>query len=120
MNFMEEIVFSYEGVTFVPPCADTRDFGNFARHLRTALKKECAKHGLTLKKFNRGHFECSAFVEAPSGKTCYLHINDVRDEASAFERVLYRIVRDERDFSGGVNHFAPFATVVEKVAQLCE
>ena len=120
MNFMEEIVSSYEGVTFVPPCADTSDFGDFARHLRTALKKECAKYGLTLKKFNRGYFEISAFLQAPSGKLCYLHISDVRDEESAFERVLYRAARDEHDFTGGMNHFAPFATVVAKAAQLCE
>ena len=117
---MEEIVSSYEGVTFVPSCADTRDFGDFARHLRIALQKECAAHGLTLKKFNRGYFEVSALVEAPSGKMCYLHISDVRDEASAFERVLYRTARDDRDFTGGMNHFASLANVVEEVARLCE
>ena len=120
MNFMEKLQADYAGVEFESSCYETKEFASFARKCKTALKKECVAHGLELKKFSKGHFEVSAFLKAPTGKMCYLHIGDMRDGARAFGRVLYRTARDQRDFSGGMNHFAPLANVVEKVAQLCE
>lgn len=120
MNYMEKLQNEFAGVTFESSCYETKEFASFARKSKNALKKECATYGLELKKFSKGHFEVSAFLQASSGKMCYLHIGDMRDGVRAFERVLYRTARDERDFSGGMNHFAPFANVVEEAAQLCE
>ena len=120
MNFMEKLQSDFAGVTFESSCYETKEFASFARKCKNALKKECATHGIELKKFNKGHFECSAFLQASSGKMCYLHIGDMRDGVRAFERVLYRTARDDRDFTGGMNHFASLANVVEEVARLCE
>lgn len=82
----------------------TPEFAAFSNLFRSYLKSGAKDAGLKVASYTRGHFEASAFIEAPSGKLAYISISDVRDNrGAAAEQLLYRTAEHLKDFSGGIN-----------------
>ena len=109
---------------FEDSCYLTPEFASFARSLKMALNKDCKSCGLELITFLCGHFYVSAFLRnSVTGKIVYIDMGDVRAQICgkwSLDNVLYRSARDEKDYTGGHNMFAPLPQLLERVKALTE
>lgn len=82
----------------------TPEFAAFSKLFHSYLKSGAKDVGLKVASYSRGHFDASAFIEAPNGKLAYISISDVRhNRGAAAEQLLYRTAEHLKDFSGGRN-----------------
>lgn len=89
-----------------------------------ALNKDCKSCNLDLVSFLRGHFYVSAFLRnSVTGKIVYINVGDVRAQICGkwpLDNVLYREAKDDKDYMGGHNMFAPLPQLLERVLALTE
>lgn len=78
-------------------------FKSFARKFKNDLAKELAKYGCEITAFNTGHYYISGFFRNENDDCFYFYISDVR--YFPLKQIMYRIARDEKDFTGGRNCF---------------
>ena len=86
----------------------TPEFAAFSNLFHSYLKSGAKDVGLNVISFSRGHFEASAFIEAPNGKFAYVSLSDVRGNSPASsKKILYRTAKHAKDFHGGNNLWLP-------------
>jgi len=86
----------------------TEQFKKFYTTFKREFKKELLTIGATDIVFSRGHFYVSGFYTI--GETMYyFSLPDVRGKNnpdSCMNKLLYRTVKDYKDYSGGMNKYA--------------
>lgn len=92
--------------------------GEFAPVLRRELKAAAKKIGAEAK-VEYNYFDCSA-VFKKDGKHVYVHIGDVRDggRGTWYDRVLFRTMEHEKDWTGGSNNYCSFDQIGECVNRM--
>lgn len=66
---------------------------------------------------NGALFGCSGFVTDPgTGRIVYV-ITD-HNHGLSYDKALYRTAEHDKDYTGGVNHFATYADLAAKVVEL--
>lgn len=89
--------------------------GEFLPLARRELKKMAANMGAELI-FNSGYFYYSAFFKKDD-KCVYINVSDVRYN-NWYDKVLFRTAKNEKDYSGGSNHFCSYDNLENEVNTL--
>lgn len=87
---------------FESSSSKTPEFMTFTKVFKKEFTSELKNIGATNIKFNVGHFYISGFFTV-NCQAYYFSISDVR--SSSFE-LLYRTVKDYKDYTGGQNRYA--------------
>ena len=111
MNF-KSLYKKYNGVYMESSCYDTPEFLAFVSAFKRGLKAAAKKEGFTVTAFSKGHFEVSGFIRRDDGRCLYFRVGDMRF-SDAVNTVLYRFVKDEKDYRGEFNRYAPLDRLVE-------
>lgn len=90
------------------------DFLMFSREFKKYLKEICKNTGFELIKFNRGHYDISAFIKK-NDNYLYISVPDVRFNSFWHENVLIRKAKDETDYIGKSNHFVRMDDLEEAI-----
>ena len=91
-------------------CVCSKEFKQFASDIRSFIRSAADKCGGTLARFSTGHYDCSGFIQK-GAHYVYFSYEPTRmapinlDRSDPMEGVLYRTAKNERDFTGGQNHF---------------
>ncbi len=109
---------SWVGFNFHSSSGLTDEFEAFSSEFRAHIKK-ILPEGASLAAWNRGHFDCSGFIER-SGKFVYFSTNDVRGNDDWFDNLLIRTAKNLKDYTGGHNNFTSLAEFKLKVSKLLE
>lgn len=88
--------------------------GEFIPVLKKEFKNLAKKMGAELVSFKGGHFISSAFFKK-GNKYVFVSLSDVRYNSNWFERILYRSARDEKDYTGGGNHYCSYDKLGENL-----
>jgi len=92
------------------------DFIVFAKLYRKWLKEVIRP--LTIAKFNRGHYYCSAIL-TDRHRFIYLSFSDVRHFPSEWmNNILIRTVNNITDFTGGPNHYTTMEHLSHDIQEL--
>lgn len=86
----------------------TPEFMAFYKTFKSELTAELKKRGCTQIEVGRGHFYCSGFFTAPSGKIYYFSLPDVRgirEGGGHFGSMMYRTAEHYKDYTGGMNRY---------------
>ncbi|MCD7832946.1 MAG: hypothetical protein LUH00_02995 [Lachnospiraceae bacterium] len=96
------------------------DYKKFQRNMRSDLRKQAADNHMVIQEFSGSHYEFSAILKSETtGKLVFVSISDVRFFKNQwFNHVLFRRMKDEKDYSGGNNHFCSWPEIGRKAAQL--
>ena len=102
----------------------SEEFKLFARELRNALKSEAKKKSMSLASFTVGHYFVSGFFEKDQ-KFVYFQFDVRRYErpidlfaGDYMNGFLYRSAKNEKDYTGGQNHFCSCAELMNQVDHL--
>ena len=80
------------------------------------LRSLCKIHGWELVNVGRNHYNFSAFIRNAENKHVYLSISDVRFFNNEwYYHILIRTAKNERDYLGGMNHYACLTTLSESI-----
>lgn len=99
------------------------DFKNFARDMKNALRFELTALGIKIVEFNVGHYYVSAFCER-DGRYVYLSYSMPRyapvslDGIDPLNGFLYRQAKNEKDYTGGTNHFCNWKSLSTNIDSL--
>lgn len=94
------------------------DFKSFNIKFRNAIKK-LLPNEYAIHSWNRGHYYCSAVIEAPKGKFIYISIPDVRHWTNEwFTNILCRTMKHDKDWTGGPNHYTTLFTFTQDIEKL--
>lgn len=98
----------------------SKSYLHFQQDMREDLVSQCKKYGIELRKFSGNHYCFSAILYSPDkDKFAYLSIPDVRYFPLQWrDKVLYRIMKDERDYTGGTNLYSSWDDVVKNIKTL--
>lgn len=87
----------------------SESFKTFAKEFYSSLKRRFA-----VTRFNIGHYDVSGFLRH-NGKVIYYSYSVPRGELpvntrakDAMNGILIRTAKDEKDYTGGINHFTNF------------
>jgi len=102
----------YKG--FESSSSKTPEFKAFAKIFAKEFKSELTSVGCKDIKFNVGHFYITGFFTTLEGQAIYFSTPDVRDLGYGIEtnpnnsmnQLMYRRVKDYKDYTGGVNRHA--------------
>jgi len=102
---------------FESSCSLTPEFAEFFKVFKKEFKKEMETVGAKDFVFHRGHFYVSGFFTIGT-QAWYFSLSDVRDmdyilaynPDSCMAKLLYREVKDYKDFTGGQNRYAKIET----------
>lgn len=102
----------------------TEEFKNFYKTFKTEFTRELKSIGATNIVFSRGHFYISGFFTA-NNQFWYFSIPDVREFSyglfhnpnSCMTKLLYREVKDYKDYTGGHNRYATIK--LDMAADIC-
>ena len=83
----------------------TPEFKAFARIFKKEFTSELKSIGATDIVFSVGHFYISGFFTIGT-QAWYFSIPDVRGSEHKMPQLLYRIAKDYKDYTGGINHYA--------------
>lgn len=123
MSSMENFVKKYKNMVFESSSFETPQFKKFASSFSRALKKDAKEGTFEIVNISKGHFEISGFLKhKESGKFIYFAIPDVRWAIGGtwYDHVLYRLAKDDGDFTGGLNNFAPLSKLLASATKLVE
>lgn len=105
--------------TFSSGSTTGKDYKTFQTKYINYLRSLCKLHGWELVNVGRGHYNFSAFIRNEESKYIYLSISDVRYFNNEwYYHILIRTAKHERDYRGGLNHFACLTTLSESVQRL--
>lgn len=107
------------GYYFESSTRKTSEFKAFARDFKKALKKELPNYII---KFNVGHFDIYCFAyNSFTGNNVYISISDVRFfRDDWYNNILIRKVINDKDYTGGMNHYTTFPEIKEMADRLTE
>lgn len=108
--------------TFSSSSSAEKDYLTFQQEMRQDLKNQASKYNLLLHSFNKNHYCFSAVLKDKNeNKYIYVSMSDVRGIGKKlFNSVLYRTMQNEKDWTGGNNHFCNWDSVGEKARELIE
>lgn len=88
---------------FSTGCTVGKDYVQFQKAMRADLESNISNYGMEINSFQKGHYDFSAVIEK-EGKFIYISIADVRYFKNEwFTDVLYRTMKHDKDWTGGVN-----------------
>lgn len=97
------------------------DYKEFERKYRNYLKNMCKTYDWELAKFNKNHYEFSAFIKNEEGKYVYLSISDVRFFPREWEdHILIRRADSPTDYTGGANFYSSLILLDANIELLFE
>lgn len=123
MSSLENFIKKYKNVRFESLSFETPVFAKFASSFRRALRKDVKESPFEVVRLSKGHFEMSGFLRhKETGKFIYFSLPDVRWAIGGmwYDHVLYRLAKDDRDFTGGLNNFAPLSKLLASATKLVE
>lgn len=102
---------------FVSSTTQTKEFRNFARSYKKALKQNLPD-GIKIAAFNTNHFCISGFV-TDGEKYVYFSVSDVRFFPNEwYHHILIRTAKDTSDYTGGMNQYTTLKDFGRKVQRL--
>lgn len=108
------------GFAFSTGSTTGSDYLAFEKNMRADLKKQAEANGMELYAFHKNHYEfCAVLREKETGAFAYISISDVRFFKDEWHRsTLYRTMKNEKDWTGGANHYAPWKDIGKAVKDL--
>ena len=96
-----------------------KDYKTFQTKYINYLRSLCKLNGWKLVNVGRNHYNFSAFIRNAENRHVYLSISDVRFFNNEwYYHILIRTAKNERDYLGGMNHYACLTTLSESVQRL--
>lgn len=118
MGIFSEIE-KYRDYEFSSGCTVGEDYKTFQRKYRNAIKKMCDTYGWELVKFNKGHYEFSAYIRNEEGKYVYMAISDVRYNPNKWlDRILIRRAWSLTDSVGCVNFYSDLCLLDANISMI--
>lgn len=120
MNTKERIIKNWGVVEFDSSSGNTEQYKKFAREFKKTIKEE-TKDDFELVKFDVGAFYVSGFLKniAKPEKFIYFSISDVRHFRNEWHNhILIRTAENEKDYTGGPNHYTELSSFSENVSKL--
>lgn len=107
---------------FSTGCTTGEDYKKFQHQMKSDLKKQAAKEGLELHRFNPNHYEFSAVLSKnfdSETRFVFVSISDVRFFKNQWaDHVLVRTMAHDHDWTGGRNTFCRWEDVAEHAVSL--
>lgn len=127
VSAVEELIKKYNGHAFEDCISVTsKDFESFCRKLKNALKKDALAMGFTDVTLTKGHYYLSGFLNRDD-QYVYYSFSVERGETPTYldkndcmHAFLYRTAKDDKDFSGGANHFCRLSELLVKTKELMD
>lgn len=96
------------------------DYLAFQRAAKKDLKNIAQSAGFQLHGFNPNHYCFSAVLQHEgTGAFVYVSVGDVRGPAGRwYDRVLYRTMRHEKDWTGGINQWCRWDELAAALSQM--
>jgi hypothetical protein len=90
------------------------DTKQFFRDFRSDIKAQCKYTGMALHSMSVNYFVASGFLRnTGSNRLVYFSISDIRYWNDAWnDRILYRNVRHDKDWTGGMNQVCRLADLI--------
>jgi len=97
----------------------TSEFSKFASDFKRAVLGNLSP-GQSLVNWSRGHFYVSGFINQGE-RFVYFSVSDVRHFFNDwYYHILVRTAKNEKDYTGGVNHYATLPYFGKAVSELLE
>lgn len=102
----------------------SKEAKSFVTAFKNYLKRNLPA-GYEVESLSAGHYYCSGFVKKED-KYIYLSYDiprygeAINFETSGVNGVLYRTAKNNKDFTGGGNHFCSINNVIESIISLME
>ena len=98
----------------------SKQYRDFESDYKNVLKEMCKELGFELKDFSKNHYNFSAVLQNKKNKLCYyISISDVRWWKNEWaDKILYRTMKDEKDWTGGSNHFCKLTELADYLITL--
>jgi len=95
------------------------DYKQFQTKYINYLRSLCKENGWTLENIGRNHYCFSLFIKNAGGRFIYLSISDVRGFSNEwYDHILYRTAESERDYHGGINHYAALTELPQALSTM--
>lgn len=96
------------------------EYRNFQTNYRSVIKELCNDIGMELHSFSKNHYEFSAVVKSnTTNQFYYISISDVRYWKNEWaNNILYRTMKDDKDWSGGTNRYSTLQELAENLLNL--
>lgn len=96
------------------------EYKNFQTNYRSVIKDFCKDIEMELYSFSKNHYEFSAVLKSNNtNQFYYISISDVRYWKNEWaNNILYRTMNNEKDWSGGSNHYSTLEELAEKLLNL--
>ncbi len=102
----------------------SKSYMSFCRKLKNALKKEAIENGFDDVTLNAGHYEMSGLFKKGE-RYVYWHFSVERygdptslDGTGPMNGFLYRTAKNEKDYTGGNNHFCNLLSLIDNAKAL--
>ena len=96
------------------------DYKTFERKYISYLKGICKQNNWDFIKANKNHYCFSAFLKV-KGRYIYLSISDVRYfENEWYKNILIRTAQNDRDYTGGSNHYTNLESLETNILKLIQ
>ena len=107
----------YGDMRFVSSSITTKQCKQFFADFKKALKNNLGnEYNVNIK---LGHFGVYGFVsKVDNGKFVYFSVEDLRENGTEFDNVLYRSAENEKDFIGGYNQFCRLEELDLKIRKM--
>lgn len=98
----------------------SKQYRDFESDYKKVLKETCKEIGFELKDFNKNHYDFSAVLQNKKNKLFYyISVSDVRGCKNEWaNRLLYRTMKNEKDWTGGTNYYCKLVDLEEKLISL--
>lgn len=107
--------------SFSSGCTTGKDYKTFQTKYINYLRSLCKLRGWELVNVGRNHYNFSAFIRNAENKYIYLSISDVRFFNNEwYYHILIRTAKHEKDYHGGMNHYACLTTLPDSVERLLQ
>lgn len=96
---------------------------SFVRAFKNMLKRELEGEGIEIVRFEPNHYDCSGFLKQ-NDKYIYISYSIPRgysidfDSCSSLDGVLYRTVKNDKDFRGGRNNFSSLRDLPNNIIKM--
>ena len=97
-----------------------KDYLTFQRAAKRELSSMATEAGCEIYKFNPNHYEFSCVLKKKGANAfIYVSISDVRFFRNEWwTNVLYRTMKDEKDYTGGSNHYCAWEKLPGSISSL--
>ena len=121
MSKLSKFINSYYNHTFDEEWGyNSKDYTSFQTKYKNVLKEIGESCGIELSNFNKGYYEFSCVMKSKyTNQLYYVSICDVRHWKNGWaDHVLYRTMKDDKDWTGGPNHYCKLEDLGYSLNQL--